>query len=106
MADNIRKENVQNMVKDLQKYLEELYNEDADLNEEENEFLQNALENLVTNTDQYLNNINREEDANSTEREEIMSESEYRCREMGGEWVPAHKRNSTYVKGFCRKKKR
>ena len=96
MAENVRKENVQNALKDLQKYLDDLYYSDEDLNEEEYEFLQNALENLAT-----------KEDANSTERERMaMSEAEYHCREMGGEWVPAHSRKGTYVRGFCRKKKR
>ena len=51
MAENVRKENVQNALKDLQKYLDDLYYSDEDLNEEEYEFLQNALENLATKED-------------------------------------------------------
>jgi hypothetical protein len=64
----------------------------------------------VADAEKYFDDLNGEDYTKSAEHEE-MAASEYRCREMGGEWVPAHSRKGTYgtyvrVRGFCRKKKR
>ena len=59
----------------------------------------------VADAEKFFDDINGEDYTKSAEHED-MGASEYRCREMGGEWVPAHSRKGTYVRGFCRKKKR
>ena len=64
-----------------------------------------SLEAVVDATE-FFNKLNGEDYIKSENASEEMTESEYRCREMGGEWVPAHGRKGTYIRGFCRKKKR
>ena len=58
----------------------------------------------VVDAEKYFNYINGEDYIKSHVPEEL-TESEYRCKMMGGEWVPAYHRKGTYVRGFCRKKK-
>lgn len=59
----------------------------------------------VVDATEFFKELNGEDYIKSDESDEI-TESERCCREIGGEWVPAHSREGTYVRGFCRKKKR